>query len=146
MPTLLQPLRRALSAVVTIHICKKLIGRPTSRRGGDVVLAVLTALLLVLAPLPGKISTAFGQGATATATTSCGLLQGRTQKVVDAIVDAIPGVADCAQITEAHLATIRTLDLRNQALTTLQAGDFAGLTRLRDLYLDHNQLTTLPAT
>ncbi len=79
--------------------------------------------------------------------TTCGSspLQGRTQKVVDAIVAEISGVTDCADVTAAHLAAIRFLNLNNKSLTSLQASDFAGLTSLVRLNLYTNDLTTLAA-
>ncbi len=78
--------------------------------------------------------------------TTCGSspLQGRTQKVVDAIVALFPGITACADVTATHLEAITHLDLRSKSLTSLQSGDFTGLTGL--LYLDDNQLTTLPAS
>ena len=79
--------------------------------------------------------------------TTCGNnpLQGRTQKVVDAIVAAVPGITDCASVTAAHLAAVTFLNLGNDSLTSLQSGDFAGLTSLQWLYLHDNQLSTVPA-
>ena len=56
----------------------------------------------------------------------------------------IPGVSDCAAVTDANLAAITgTLDLSGQNITALAAGDFAGLTALIELYLNNNKLTTL---
>lgn len=120
------------------------------------------ALLLALAPLLGQVSTALAQETTATPTatatltptptatatptptatpipeptaTTCGSspLQGRTQKVVDAIVATVSGVSSCANITATHLAALTRLELNNQAVTALQSGDFAGW-----LYLNRN--------
>ena len=57
----------------------------------------------------------------------------------------IPGVSDCAAVTDADLAAITgPLDLSGESISALAAGDFAGLTRLEVLYLDDNGLTTLP--
>ena len=71
---------------------------------------------------------------------------GRTQQVRDAIVAAVSGITDCANITATHLGSITgTLSLDNKNITTLQAGDFAGLTALTTLNLDNNQLGSLPA-
>ena len=56
----------------------------------------------------------------------------------------------CAQISAAHLASLRDLNLSSWALrgdrriTELQANDFSGLTSLRKLQLWGNSLTTLP--
>ena len=70
---------------------------------------------------------------------------GRTPEVRDALLAQTPGVSDCAAVTAAHLAAITgTLDVYNQSITALAAGDFDGLTSLDTLHLDHNELTTLP--
>ena len=69
----------------------------------------------------------------------------RTPAVRDAIVAAVPGVTDCADVTETHLAAIEELDLSNESITALKAGDFDGLTALSDLSLERNQISTLPA-
>ena len=63
----------------------------------------------------------------------------------DAIVAALPGVNSANDVTEAHLATITSLNLRNKGISTLNAGDFDGLTALTELQLQGNQLRTLPA-
>ena len=70
---------------------------------------------------------------------------GRTEEVRDALVALIPGVSDCAAVTDADLAAITgTLNLSGQNIAVLAAGDFAGLTALTELYLNNNELTTLP--
>ena len=70
---------------------------------------------------------------------------GRTPAVRDALMALIPGVSDCAAVTAAELAAITgTLDLSSQSITALAAGDFAGLTALKTLYLFNNELTSLP--
>ncbi|MCY4488726.1 MAG: putative Ig domain-containing protein, partial [Deltaproteobacteria bacterium] len=70
----------------------------------------------------------------------------RSPAVRDAIVEAVSGVTDCADLTNAHLAAITTrLSLTNVGLTSLQAGDFAGLGGLTELDLSDNALTALPA-
>ena len=82
-----------------------------------------------------------GEGDTPTPT-----LCDRTPQVRDAIVAAVPRVSDCNDVTETQLATgITSLFLNGQSITTLQADDFAGLTRLVELRLYDNQLSTLPA-
>ena len=69
---------------------------------------------------------------------------GRTEEVRDALVALIPGVSECAAVTDANLAAITgPLDLSGQNITALAAGDFAGLTALIELYLNNNKLTTL---
>ena len=68
----------------------------------------------------------------------------RTPEVRDAIVAAVPSVTDAANVTTAHLAAITALDLRNEGITTLKAGDFSGLTVLTSLNLYGNMLSSLP--
>ena len=74
-----------------------------------------------------------------------GIICRRTAQVRDAIMAAVSGVSACAEVTEAHLAGITTLDLNSQRITSLQSGDFAGLSALETLRLHTNQLTALPA-
>ena len=69
----------------------------------------------------------------------------RTEQVRDAIVAAVPGVSACANVTTAHLAAITSLDLGSAGITSLQAGDFDGLTALTSLDLRSNSLSNLPA-
>ena len=68
-----------------------------------------------------------------------------TPQVRDAIVAALPGINSVNDVTEAHLATITSLNLRNKGISTLNAGDLDGLTALTELRLQGNQLRTLPA-
>ena len=72
------------------------------------------------------------------------LLHRRTEDVAQAIVDAVDGVSDCAEITEEHLASITSLDLSGLGISSLRAGDLAGLTSIASLSLYNNRLTTLP--
>ena len=59
---------------------------------------------------------------------------GRTAQVQTAILGQISGITDCAAVTPAHLAGITgTLDLSEQNITAIAAGDFAGLTALTEL-------------
>ena len=67
----------------------------------------------------------------------------RTPQVQQAIVRAA-GVEDCGDVTGAHLSAVTDLNLRGQRITTLSAGDFSGLVRLRTLGLSDNDLTSLP--
>ena len=68
----------------------------------------------------------------------------RTPEVRDAIVAAVSGVSDCADVTAAHLARITSLHL-GQNITALTANDFNDLTALRWLYLyDNKTLSSLP--
>ena len=67
----------------------------------------------------------------------------RTPQVRDAIVAAAP-VSACGDVTEAHLASITSLSLAYENITTLKSDDFVGLSALTSLRLDYNDLTTLP--
>ena len=69
----------------------------------------------------------------------------RTQQVQDRIVALAPGVDSANDVTAAHLALITNLNLSDQSITALQAGDFDGLSALRSLFLDKNTLSSLPA-
>ena len=61
----------------------------------------------------------------------------RTEQVRNAIVAAINGVDDCADVTEAHLAGITgTFDLNEQGISSLQSRDFAGLSSLHHLWMN----------
>ncbi len=82
---------------------------------------------------------------------SCGSspLDGRTQKVVDAIMQRIyPRSKTCSDVTNSDLATItgtgRMLFVQEEELRTLRAGDFAGLVNLTFLRIDINELKSLP--
>ena len=68
----------------------------------------------------------------------------RTPQVRDAIVAAVPSVNSAANVTEAHLATITTLNLFLKSISSLKTGDFDGLTALTNLQLSYNKLTALP--
>ena len=97
-------------------------------------------------PSPTPTATPVPQEATA----NCGSspLNGRTQKVVDDIVEAISGVTACADATAAQLGNITYLSLTGLVpvrLASLQSGDFAGLTGLTTLELGDNHLSQLPA-
>ncbi len=68
----------------------------------------------------------------------------RTQQVQTAILAELPDVSDCALVTSTNLAGITMLNLGYQSITTLQAGDFDGLSSLQMLDLGGTQLSTLP--
>ena len=69
----------------------------------------------------------------------------RTQQVRDAILGRLPGISDCALVTEAGLNGITgSIDLRNSGIDALAAGDFAGLSGLEKLLLQSNNLEGLP--
>ena len=69
----------------------------------------------------------------------------RTQEVQDKIVALVPGVDAANDVTAAHLALITSLNLSDQNITALKAGDFDGLSALSSLDLGSNELSSLPA-
>ena len=94
-----------------------------------------------------RAANASGEGAAAQAgpvTPTPGICD-RTQQVQDEILDELASVSDCAVVTVANLATITdTLDFTRDGLTSLQEGDFAGLTEMWGLDLTSNSLSLLP--
>ncbi len=68
----------------------------------------------------------------------------RTPQVRDAIVAAVPGVTDAADVTATHLAAIASLNLRNKDISALKSGDFSGLSSMTSLNLYGNMLSSLP--
>ncbi len=68
----------------------------------------------------------------------------RTSQVRAALV-ATAGVSSPADVTAAHLAAITSLNLSNQSISSLKAGDFSGLTSLTDLYLYANSISDISA-
>ena len=70
---------------------------------------------------------------------------GRTAQVRDAIVAEIDGIDACENVTDAHLESINQLNLNDESISSLQAGDFAGLTEMQFLEMENNELRTLPA-
>ena len=68
----------------------------------------------------------------------------RTSQIQAAILAELVGTDNCSAVTSTQLAGIRTLDASNESISSLQAGDFSGLTSLEDLLLDSNSLTNLP--
>ena len=70
----------------------------------------------------------------------------RTPDVRNAIVAALPDVHDCADVTAADLATIKSIrSLSDENITALKEGDFNGLTALKGLDLRDNALVSLPS-
>ena len=67
----------------------------------------------------------------------------RTLEVAEELVRRA-GTADCAGVTEEHLAATGNLDLGSRGIASLRSGDFAGLSSTEVLRLDRNQLTALP--
>ena len=68
----------------------------------------------------------------------------RTEQVLDVIVAAVSSASDCAEVTEADLAAITLLNVRNRGIMALKAGDFSGFAALEDLYMGGNSLSVLP--
>ena len=54
----------------------------------------------------------------------------RTSQVRTAILNRIPGISNCAYVTNTHLAAITYLDLSSSGITSLTANDFAALSSL----------------
>ena len=80
-----------------------------------------------------------------TASSTDGGICGRTPEVRDGILALLP-VNDCAAVTTAQLEELPgLLNLRNRGIASLKSGDFAGLTALSRLDLEHNRLNSLPA-
>ena len=81
----------------------------------------------------------------AMAATSTSQVCYRTPQIRDAIVNMIPNVSDCAEVTDEQLAAITgKLRLNGSGISMLQVGDFDGLTSLNGLELQSNALTSLP--
>jgi hypothetical protein len=99
-----------------------------------IVLGALVCLGAVLA---------LSEPAAAQATGICG----RTAQVQTAILGSIRGISACADVTAAHLRGVRTLLLIDTGLTSLKAGDFAGLSSLENLDVGRTslRLNALPA-
>ena len=69
---------------------------------------------------------------------------GRTQKVQDTILGLLADRSACADVTDDDLATITgKLTLSDMNVTSLKAGDFAGLSGVTHLDLSDNAITTL---
>ena len=67
----------------------------------------------------------------------------RTPQVRDKLVE-VTGVANCRNVTAAHLASVTHLGLGQSGITELRGHDFSGLNRLEEIGLWGNSLTTLP--
>ena len=72
-------------------------------------------------------------------------LSERTPQVRDAIVAAVRGVNNANDLTAAHLAAIRSLNLSSKSISSLKAGDFNGLTALSTLDLNTNAIRNISA-
>ena len=87
-----------------------------------------------------------GDAATAGPVTPTAGICDRTQQIQDAILAELSGVDDCAAVTVANLAAITSFGglgtgTVGQGISSLQKGDFAGLTSLTVLNLSRNTLT-----
>ena len=107
---------------------------PTNRR--FIVWAFVSVLTMA-----GLAGVAAG---TAAAQTEGGIC-GRTEQVLDEILDKLPDISDCALVTESDLGSISRLVLWYEDITELQSGDFEGLSNLTYLSLRNNDLSELPA-
>ena len=110
--------------------------------------AILLAALAVVAAMavglgsPANHGTAAAQVGTPTPATG---ICDRTQKVQDAILDLLPEVSACGDVTDSDLSGITgTLELSDMGVTSLNSGDFAGLSGLTELDLEDNEISTLP--
>ena len=95
-----------------------------------------------------RVVSADGDGAEAMAgpvTPTPGICD-RTQQVQDEILRQLSGVDDCAAVTVADLETVPRLVMEGKSITSLKAGDFAGLTAVTFIYLNSNRVTSLPET
>ena len=73
-------------------------------------------------------------------------LHGRTINVANAILNAIPRVTACDQVTTNHLASITSLSFNGITLPSLKTNDFDGLPNLRSLNISANsQITNFPS-
>ena len=72
-------------------------------------------------------------------------LSERTPQVRDAIIAKLRRVSNANDVTPAHLAAIRTLDVSNKKITALKTGDFNGLTALSTLDLGWNSIRDISA-
>ena len=68
----------------------------------------------------------------------------RAEQVRMAILKKLPNVKDCKDVTTRHLAEIKSLDLSDSSIASLQADDFSGLISLERLDLSGNKLKKLP--
>ena len=68
----------------------------------------------------------------------------RSEKVKEAILAETAGIEECGELTGEHLSSIRTLDLSDRGIMSLEKRDFAGLDSLSQLDLQDNHLSSLP--
>ena len=71
-------------------------------------------------------------------------LNERTDKIKNAILNKL-GLTDPAAVNDAHLASIRNLNISDSNIRSLNANDFDGLSALRNINLELNDIRNLPA-
>ncbi|KKZ11173.1 MAG: hypothetical protein TE42_08460, partial [Candidatus Synechococcus spongiarum SP3] len=70
----------------------------------------------------------------------------RTPAVRTDLLERIAGVTDCASVTSEHLGAIDgELSFSNQRISSLQANDFAGLSKLQRIYFPNDLISSLDA-
>ena len=87
--------------------------------------------------------TSAGTAAVAASANSAGICD-RTAQVRETILDQLPDTSDCAAVTDTDLRYVTVLELENSGITTLQSGDFEGLSRLISINMRRNNLSALP--
>lgn len=80
---------------------------------------------------------------TATAQPDAGIC-GRTRTVMEGLL-RVTGAESCAVVTAEDLDSVEYLGFGNRDIANLRSGDFAGLPRLRQLFLYGNRLNELPS-
>ena len=107
------------------------------------LMSQLSNVRLILATLLMIFGTQIGVDAQEEDTTNEILaVSDRTVQVRDAIVAAVSGVTDAANVTETHLAAITSLSLRSKGITSLKSSDFSGMSGLTNINLYGNQLSS----
>ena len=115
--------------------------QPPARVGGSLRLSLMWKPLALLILLVVAASPLQAQSPDPTAGVP---LCDRTEQVQDAIVAAVDGVSNCADVTKDHLLGITQLLLADESIGALQVGDFSGLAQLETLDLSGNSLSALP--
>ncbi len=69
---------------------------------------------------------------------------GRTPQVRDKILSAIPNQSECATVTADQLSEIKSLDIQNTGIESIENDDFAGLSGLNVLQLEGHPSIDLP--
>ena len=114
------------------------------KRSQSLLLTATLGMILLAAPIPAAAQMS-------AVTPVCD----RTREIQGAILRKIPGITDCADATEEHLAAIQgSLNLHGpfngvvisnqERIKELKEGDFSGLTSLSSIILARHELHTLP--